>query len=119
MEEGASVPLHTHPIEEAWLVTNGALTVRIGDETVVASSESVVRIPPGVPPAVRNDERAEARALFGAPWNRATFFTQVKLPSCAATRVLLHVGHRTFSFSCSEMVMVSSKDFWHFSHMNS
>jgi quercetin dioxygenase-like cupin family protein len=24
MEEGDSVPLHTHPIEEAWVVTNGA-----------------------------------------------------------------------------------------------
>ena len=33
MEQGASVPLHTHPIEEAWVVTSGALTVRIGDET--------------------------------------------------------------------------------------
>ena len=76
MEEGASVPLHTHPVEEAWVVTEGALTVRIGDETVVASDESVVRIPPGVPHAVRNNGRAEARVLFGAPWNRATFFTQ-------------------------------------------
>jgi quercetin dioxygenase-like cupin family protein len=76
MEEGASVPLHTHPIEEAWVVTDGALTVRIGDETVVAQAESVVRIPPGVPHAVRNNGRAEARALAGAPWNRATFFTE-------------------------------------------
>ena len=57
MQQGASVPLHTHPIEEAWVVTSGALTVRIGDETVVAPTESVVRIPPGVPHAVRNDGR--------------------------------------------------------------
>ena len=76
MEQGASVPLHTHPIEEAWVVTSGALTVRIGDETMVAPTESVVRIPPGVPHAVRNDGRAEVRALAGAPHNRATFFTE-------------------------------------------
>jgi len=76
MEEGASVPLHTHPIEEAWVVTGGALTIEIGDETVVAQAESVVRIPPDVPHAVRNDGRTEARALAGAPWNRTTFFTE-------------------------------------------
>jgi quercetin dioxygenase-like cupin family protein len=76
MEEGASVPLHTHPIEEAWVVTGGALTLRIGDETVVAPAETVVRIPPGVPHAVRNEGQTEARALAGAPWSRATFFTQ-------------------------------------------
>src|SRR5262245_45124998 len=75
MEEGASVPLHTHPVEEAWVVTDGALTLQIGDDTVVAKAESVVRIPPDVPHAVRNDGHTEARALFGAPWNRATFFT--------------------------------------------
>jgi hypothetical protein len=43
----------------------------------------------------------------------------VKLPSCGATLVLLHVGHRTFPFSCSAIVMVSSNGFWHFSQRNS
>ena len=76
MEAGAAVPLHTHPVEEAWVVTDGALTLQIGDDTVVAQAESVVRIPPDVPHALRNDGRAEARALVGAPWNRATFFTE-------------------------------------------
>ncbi len=76
MEEGASVPLHTHPIEEAWVVTEGALTVRMGDETLVIPAESVVRIPPGVPHAVRNAGPVQARALAAAPWNRATFFKE-------------------------------------------
>ena len=76
MEEGASVPLHTHPIEEAWVVTDGALTVQIGDQTVIAEAESTVRVPPNVPHAVRNDGPDPARALAAAPWSRATFFTE-------------------------------------------
>ena len=76
MDTGASIPLHTHPTEEALLVSEGSLTVRVGDQTVVAEAESVVRIPPGVPHAVRNDGRQSVRAYGAAAWNRATWFTQ-------------------------------------------
>jgi hypothetical protein len=43
----------------------------------------------------------------------------MKVPSCGVTFVLLHVGHLIRAFSFSEMVMVSSNGFRHFSHMNS
>jgi len=43
----------------------------------------------------------------------------MKVPSCGVTFVLLHVGHLTLALSLSEMVMVSSNGFLHFSHMNS
>jgi len=43
----------------------------------------------------------------------------MKDPSCGVTFVLLHVGHLILAFSLSEMVMVSSNGFSHFSHMNS
>ena len=43
----------------------------------------------------------------------------MKVPSCGVTFVLLHVGHLILAFSLSEMVMVSSNGFSHFSHMNS
>ena len=33
MDQGASVPLHTHPIEEGFVVTDGALTIQLGEET--------------------------------------------------------------------------------------
>lgn len=76
MEEGASIPLHTHLVEEAFVVTEGALTVQVGEETIVAETESVVRVPPGVPHAVRNPGPDQARALGAAAWNRATFFSE-------------------------------------------
>jgi hypothetical protein len=50
-----------------------------------------------------------SQQLNGASWrDRPLFFVVciVKLPSCAATLVLLHVGHRPSPFSCSEMAMV-------------
>ena len=74
MDEGASVPLHTHPIEEAVVVTEGMVTIQLGEETVTARAGSVVRIPPGVPHALRNQARDSARGLGGAAWNRADFF---------------------------------------------
>jgi hypothetical protein len=43
----------------------------------------------------------------------------MKVPICGVTFVLLHVGHLIRAFSFSEMVMVSSNGFLHFSHMNS
>jgi len=57
-------------------VKEGALTVRIGDQTVIAEAESVVRIPPGVPHAVRNNGSESVHAYGAAAWNRATWFTQ-------------------------------------------
>ena len=73
-DEGSAIPLHTHPVEEGFMVAEGTLTIQLGDQTLTAEAESVVSIPPGVPHAVRNDGPGQARALAGAPWNRATFF---------------------------------------------
>jgi quercetin dioxygenase-like cupin family protein len=75
MDVGSTIPLHTHPIEEAWVVTDGELVVRLGDDSVVVPAGSVVRVPPGVPHAVRNDGTSVARALTAASWNRATFYS--------------------------------------------
>src|SRR3954451_25480871 len=63
MDAGSSIPLHTHPVEEAWVVTDGELIVRVGDETVVVPAGSVVRVPPQVPHAVVNEGPSVARAL--------------------------------------------------------
>ena len=76
MEAGSSIPLHTHPVEEGWVVTEGALVLQLGDESVVAQSGSVVRVPPGVPHAVRNDGPERARALTAAPWARDKFYSE-------------------------------------------
>ena len=76
MDEGASVPLHTHPIEEAVVVTEGVVTIQLGEETIAAGPGSIVRIPSGVPHALRNQAPNSARALGAAAWNRADFFRE-------------------------------------------
>src|SRR5205814_9135424 len=54
MDAGSAIPLHTHPIEEAWVVTDGELVVRVAEEEVTVASGQVIRVPPNVPHAVRN-----------------------------------------------------------------
>jgi quercetin dioxygenase-like cupin family protein len=76
MDVGSSIPLHTHPIEEAWVVTDGQLVVRLGEDTVLVPSGCVVRVPPDVPHAVRNEGNSVARALTAASWDRASFYSK-------------------------------------------
>jgi quercetin dioxygenase-like cupin family protein len=76
MQPGAAIPLHTHPVEEAFVVTQGRLSFVLGDQTLAADAEQVVRIPPEVPHAVRNASDRPARAYAAAAWNRSTWFTQ-------------------------------------------
>ena len=74
MDHGSSIPLHTHPTEEIFFVVEGELVMKIGDETVVADAESVVRIPARTPHAIRNDGSDTAHAFTAGAWNRATWF---------------------------------------------
>ena len=76
MDKGAAIPLHTHPIEEVFVVAEGELTFQLGEERLSAGADAVIRIPPGVPHAVRNSAQGQARALAAAAWNRATFFRE-------------------------------------------
>ena len=76
MDQGSEIPLHTHPVEEAWVMLEGELVLRLGDETVVVPAGSVARVPPGVPHAVKNENEATARAITAAPWNRETFYAE-------------------------------------------
>jgi quercetin dioxygenase-like cupin family protein len=76
MEQGAFIPLHSHPVEEAFMIAEGQLTLQMGDQTIVAEAESVVNIPAGVPHAVRNEAPQTARALAGAAYDRAKWFKE-------------------------------------------
>jgi quercetin dioxygenase-like cupin family protein len=75
--QGAAIPLHQHPIVESFVVLEGSLTFRLGDETLVVGPDNSVTIPPNTPHAVVNVEGQDARALSAAPWDHATFFREV------------------------------------------
>jgi quercetin dioxygenase-like cupin family protein len=76
MDHGSTIPLHTHRVEEGWIVLEGELSVRIGEEWVTVPAGSVARIPPEVPHAVRNESNATARVITCAPWTRDTFWAE-------------------------------------------
>lgn len=75
-EPGSVVPLHHHPIVEAFVVLEGAMTVRLGDDTTVVEADHTVSIPPGMPHALANRGDVTARALTVAPWDHTTFFAE-------------------------------------------
>jgi len=75
--QGAAIPLHQHPIVEAFVVLEGSLTFRLGDQTIEVGPEHTVTIPPNTPHAVVNGNARVARTLAAAPWDHATFFRDV------------------------------------------
>lgn len=75
--QGAAIPLHFHPIVEVFVMLEGRLTFRLGDETIVVGPEHTVTIPPNTPHAVVNIEGRVARVLSAAAWDHGTFFSEV------------------------------------------
>lgn len=49
MEDGAEVPLHHHPHEQAGMLIKGQVQLTIGDETRICEAGSLFIIPPNVP----------------------------------------------------------------------
>lgn len=49
MDEGAEIPLHHHPHEQAGMLLKGKLQLTIGDETRTVEAGSMFIIPPNVP----------------------------------------------------------------------
>ncbi len=49
MDEGAEIPLHDHPHEQAGMLIEGRLELTIGDETRTVEPRSLFIIPPNVP----------------------------------------------------------------------
>ncbi|HEY0983739.1 MULTISPECIES: cupin domain-containing protein [unclassified Schlesneria] len=49
MEDGAEVPLHSHPHEQGGMLIRGTMQLTIGDETRICEAGSMFLIPPNVP----------------------------------------------------------------------
>ena len=54
MDEGAEVPLHSHPHEQGGILLEGRLELTIGDETREVIPGSLFIIPPNVPHRARS-----------------------------------------------------------------
>ena len=54
IDEGAEVPLHSHPHEQGGILLEGRMELTIGDETRVCEAGSLFLIPPNVPHRARS-----------------------------------------------------------------
>jgi quercetin dioxygenase-like cupin family protein len=78
MDEGAVVPLHHHPHEQAGMLLKGRMELTIGDETRTVEAGSMFIIPPDTPhkalavggPAVVLDVFSPVREDYAAMFNR-------------------------------------------------
>ena len=49
MDEGAIVPMHSHPHEQGGMLIKGKLELTIGDDTRIVEAGAMFLIPPNVP----------------------------------------------------------------------
>ena len=63
IDEGASVPPHHHPHEQAGMVLSGRLEFTIGDETRTVEAGAMFLIPPDTPHKVTNPGPGPALVL--------------------------------------------------------
>lgn len=78
MDEGAEVPLHHHPHEQAGMLLQGRVALTIGDETRVCEAGSMFIIPPNTPhravavggPAVILDVFSPVREDYAKMYNK-------------------------------------------------
>lgn len=65
LEEGAVVPLHSHPHEQGGVILEGKLELTIGSETRILDPGSLYLIPPDIPhQAVAVEGPAKALDIF-------------------------------------------------------
>ena len=78
MDEGAVVPIHSHPHEQGGILLQGRLRLTIGDETREVQAGALFIIPPGVPhraeavggPAVVLDVFSPVREDYAEMYNK-------------------------------------------------
>jgi mannose-6-phosphate isomerase-like protein (cupin superfamily) len=54
-QPGEGPRLHRHPYDETWVVLDGSLSFRSGEETFEARAGDIVIVPPGAPHKFTND----------------------------------------------------------------
>ncbi len=67
MNPGAELPLHTHRVEEAMVITRGIVTAVLGNETYTLNPSDVILAPAGVKHMLANRSKELAGFLFFYP----------------------------------------------------
>ena len=79
-------PLHIHHREhEAWYVLEGQMTLRVGDETLVATAGCFAFAPKGIPHAFTVDVEPTRVLVFAAPAGFEQFAREFGTPATGTT----------------------------------
>ncbi len=94
MDDGAEVPMHSHPHEQGGILIRGRLELTIGDETRLCEAGAMFLIPPNVPhravavggPAVVLDCFSPVREDYAEMFNKYIPPLDSKRPSVRSLR---------------------------------
>ncbi len=67
MNPGAELQMHTHQVEEAFVITKGTATVVLGNDTYTLNPSDVILAPAGVPHTLANHGKDPMGFLFFYP----------------------------------------------------
>jgi quercetin dioxygenase-like cupin family protein len=81
----ASPPLHTHPQDESYVVLEGALTVKAGDERFVLDAGAAAVVPMGVPHTFRVDSETARVLVLSTPAGLDRLVRDAGVPASAPT----------------------------------
>ena len=82
----ASPPLHTHPLDESYVVLDGRLTIRAGDQRFELEAGGAAVIPIGVPHTFRVDSETARALVLSTPAGLERMVRDAAVP---ATRLTL------------------------------
>ena len=81
----ASPPLHTHPQDESYIVLDGRLTVKAGDQRFEIETGATAVVPMGVPHTFRVDSDTARLLVLSTPAGIEGFVRELGVPASAPT----------------------------------
>jgi quercetin dioxygenase-like cupin family protein len=81
----ASPPLHTHPQDESYVVLEGELTVKAGEDLLQLEPGGVAVVPAGVPHTFRVDSDTARVLVLSTPAGLERFVRDGSVPATAPT----------------------------------
>jgi quercetin dioxygenase-like cupin family protein len=82
---GASPPLHTHPQDESYVVLDGRLTIRAGEERFVLEAGGAAVVPTGVAHTFRVDTDTARVLVLSTPAGLERFIRDGSVPASSPT----------------------------------
>ena len=82
---GASPPLHTHPQDESYIVLEGQITIKAGQERFELGPGGSAAVPMGVPHTFRVDSETARVLVLSTPAGLERFVRDGSVPATEAT----------------------------------